>query len=161
VPTVQANDLVFEAAHIGSEGPAMTHSMLAIGEWAINRLNRLVGRAGEWTPSELVWIYTYSHLSLPCYALGTLSPGWLALASHKHAGATDGGATGAGSSVDHLSAKAAVDPSAKAAAEFEASYKTNVAGPFRLWLECPIPPDMCQGMVYNSLKMVYGEHCAD
>ena len=29
---VQRNDLVYEAAHIGSEGPAMTHSMLAI-DW--------------------------------------------------------------------------------------------------------------------------------
>ena len=29
---VQRRDLVYEAAHIGDEGPAMTHSMLAI-DW--------------------------------------------------------------------------------------------------------------------------------
>jgi hypothetical protein len=29
---VQQNDLVYESSHIGTEGPAMTHSMLAI-DW--------------------------------------------------------------------------------------------------------------------------------
>lgn len=40
---VQRNDLVYEAAHIGSEGPAMTHSMLAI-DWLQMR-NKTAGDA--------------------------------------------------------------------------------------------------------------------
>lgn len=68
---VQRNDLVYEAMHIGTEGPAMTHSMLAID--------------------------------------------WLQM-QNKTAG-------------DY---------------EFEASYKTNLLGPFLQWMECPIPPDNCQ-----------------
>jgi hypothetical protein len=35
---VQKNDLLYEAAHIGGEGPAMTHSILAIGWLALGDL---------------------------------------------------------------------------------------------------------------------------
>jgi hypothetical protein len=69
---VQKADLVYEAAHIGDEGPAMTHSMLAID-----------------------WL-----------AIGNVSGG---------------------------------------NAEFLKSFDTNVIGPYQQWMECPIPPDFCQG----------------
>ena len=69
---VQRNDLLYEAAHIGSEGPAMTHSMLVI-DWLQMR-NKTAGDA-----------------------------------------------------------------------EFAASYDTNLVGPFLQWMECPLPPDFCQG----------------
>ena len=73
MPTaVQRRDLEYEAAHIGTEGPAMTHSMLAI----------------DW-------------LSLKNYSGGNL--------------------------------------------ELQRSYSTNLVGPFLQWMECPIPPDYCQG----------------
>ena len=71
-PQVQQNDLVYEAAHIGTEGPAMTHSMLAI-DWLQMR-NKTAGDA-----------------------------------------------------------------------EFSAAFDTNLVGPFLQWMECPIPPDYCQG----------------
>lgn len=69
---VQQNDLVYESSHIGTEGPAMTHSMLAID--------------------------------------------WLQMGN-----------------------KTAGD------AEFVAAYNTNLVGSFMQWMECPIPPDNCQG----------------
>eukprot|EP00041_Stephanoeca_diplocostata_P029137 m.853119 g.853119 ORF g.853119 m.853119 type:complete len:932 (+) comp23499_c0_seq1:35-2830(+) len=69
---VQRHDLVYEAAHIGTEGPAMTHSMLTID--------------------------------------------WLQM-QNKSAGD----------------------------AEFVASYENNIVGPFLQWMECPLPPDFCQG----------------
>ena len=69
---VQLADLLYEAAHIGDEGPAMTHSMLAID--------------------------------------------WLAM-KNKSGGDL----------------------------EFQRSYNTNVFGPYRQWMECPVPPDFCQG----------------
>ena len=40
---VQRNDLLYEASHIGTEGPAMTHSMLAI-DWLQMR-NKTAGDA--------------------------------------------------------------------------------------------------------------------
>ncbi len=70
--TVQRRDLEYEAAHIGTEGPAMTHSMLAID--------------------------------------------WLSLNN------------GTGGNL-----------------ELKRSYSTNLVGPFLQWMECPIPPDYCQG----------------
>lgn len=69
---VQRRDLEYEAAHIGAEGPAMTHSMLAID--------------------------------------------WLSL--HNGTGGN---------------------------LELKRSYSTNLVGPFLQWMECPIPPDYCQG----------------
>ena len=73
MPTaVQRKDLEYEAAHIGTEGPAMTHSMLAID--------------------------------------------WLSLQN------------GTGGNL-----------------ELKRSYSTNLVGPFLQWMECPIPPDYCQG----------------
>ena len=69
---MQLADLLYEAAHIGDEGPAMTHSMLAID--------------------------------------------WLAM-KNKSGGDL----------------------------EFKRSYNTNVFGPYRQWMECPVPPDSCQG----------------
>lgn len=71
-PSVQRADLVYEAGHIGDEGPAMTHSMLAID-----------------------WL-----------AMGNVSGG---------------------------------------RAEFLRAYASNVVGPFNQWMECPLPPDFCQG----------------
>jgi hypothetical protein len=70
-----------------------------------------------------------------------LAIGWLALAAH-HAHAAHDSSARDSSAVSSAGPVSAVDPATKAATEFDAAYKTNVGGPFRLWLECPIPPDM-------------------
>jgi hypothetical protein len=106
---VQRADLVYEAAHIGGEGPAMTHSMLAIDWLALGNQT-----AADLECEEAMVLFFLTPFS---FMRRTTPPGSARRQLRQFA----------------------------LPGRFRRAYEGNLVGPYLTWMECPVPPDFCQG----------------